>query len=575
MFDPNLPVVVTTDASDCGLGAVLQQRSEEGLQTVAFASRTLSSAERKYSVGEKEALAWLFACEQWHVYLWGRRFLLRTDHQALVTLLSSGGSGRRPVRISRWTARLLYYKFEVQYQRGSDNVVADALSRLPASATQAPNLQEEIIATISAYISKDEVQKSVEDDHVLQKVMEFVTTGWPGKKEVTKELWPFYHVKAELSVVDGLLLRDNKVVIPEALTSTFVEFAHDSHQGIVRTKQRLRNNFWWPKMDSQVEAAVRNCLVCQSCDKTAKPSFMPMQPVPFPEEPWEQVAMDIVGPFHNAPPGCKFAITLVDYHSKWPEVGLTDSVTSRTVMDFLLAIFSREGYPATVLTDNRPQFKSKAFENFLSERGIRHNTSSLYYPQANGLVERFNRVLKDFVQIALLESRPLKSAILNYLASYRCTPHATTGASPAMLLHGRQPRTKVDIVGLPSGKLHPKPAPTKEVLRKHVEGKQSYSKRYTDAHRSVKKPIFKEGDCVRVRKSIPQGKGALSYTRPLKIVKQKGVGTFVLEDGRTWNASKLVAASHITQPVEQDRSGPHFWHLRDLHRRNIRPSRYL
>lgn len=97
MFDRALPVKVTADASSNGLGAVLQQVVDGESRTVAFASRTLTSQEHRHSTGKREALACLWACEYWHVYLWGRKFILRTDHQALVTLLSSSGTGRHPL----------------------------------------------------------------------------------------------------------------------------------------------------------------------------------------------------------------------------------------------------------------------------------------------------------------------------------------------------------------------------------------------------------------------------------------------------------------------------------------------
>lgn len=110
MFNPSLLPVVTTDASDYSMGAVLQQRYGNDLRTVAFVSPMLLQAEHKYSVGEKEALACIWACEHWHVFLWGTKFELQTDHQALVTLLSSRGTGRRSTRIARWSAGLLYLR---------------------------------------------------------------------------------------------------------------------------------------------------------------------------------------------------------------------------------------------------------------------------------------------------------------------------------------------------------------------------------------------------------------------------------------------------------------------------------
>ena len=109
VFDTSLPTFVSTDASDYGLGAVLTQLQPDGTErTVACASRSLNSAERKYSVVEKEALACVWAAEKLRTFLWGTRFTLRTDHQALTTLLATKGLGRAGMRIARWSARLLF-----------------------------------------------------------------------------------------------------------------------------------------------------------------------------------------------------------------------------------------------------------------------------------------------------------------------------------------------------------------------------------------------------------------------------------------------------------------------------------
>lgn len=133
-FDATLPTIVTTDAPAVAIGAVLSQlQRDETERPVAFASRILSSAERNYSVSEREALACIWACEHWHWYLYGRHFELRTDHSPLTTLLTGGGKGRRPMRLLRWADRLNEYSFNVTYKPGAVNVVADLLSR-PASA---------------------------------------------------------------------------------------------------------------------------------------------------------------------------------------------------------------------------------------------------------------------------------------------------------------------------------------------------------------------------------------------------------------------------------------------------------
>ena len=120
----------------------------------------------------------------------------------------------------------------------------------------------------------------------------------------------------KLALQDDLVVRGtHRLLVPDSLQPKLISLAHDTHQVIVRTKQRLREAYWWPSMDTQVEAAIRACITCQSHDKSAITHITPLQPVPYPERAWEKVAIDVVGPFDKAPIDCRFAITLIDY--KW------------------------------------------------------------------------------------------------------------------------------------------------------------------------------------------------------------------------------------------------------------------
>ncbi|XP_064482545.1 uncharacterized protein K02A2.6-like [Ornithodoros turicata] len=544
MFDVQLPVVVTTDASSYGLGAVLQQIKGNEVRTVAFASRTLSSVERKYSVGEREALACMWACEHWHVYLWGRPFTLRTDHQALVTLLGTQGSGHRPLRISRWSARLLYYNFTIEYKKGAENYIADALSRLPL---QSDDVDEEIVCTISSPISKEELQEATLLDPEISEVISALEQAtWSRHAHRAPAMGPYHRCGRELSVVNGLLHRGERLVVPRTLTSRLLEMAHETHPGIVRTKQRLRDLYWWPGNDAQVEKMVHDCSICQSADKSAKVASAPLHPVVFPATPWSKMGMDIVGPFEDSPPSCRYAITLLDYHSKWPEISFAPAVTTSTVEAFLMHVFSREGYPEEKVTDNGPQFVSTHFKAFLRERGIQHTTVSVYYPQANGQVERFNRVLKDTIQVAILQRKDIKRAILEHLAVYRSTPHATTGVSPAVLLHGRNFRTRVNVVGLQK----PSATPDMSRVKARVSSKQSKQKVYTDDKRSARFRKFMPGDYVRVRLPGRRKKGRPNFSTPLRIIASRGPLSFLLEDGRIWHSSKFTPFYGELRPPE-------------------------
>ncbi|XP_061467536.1 cyclic nucleotide-binding domain-containing protein 1 [Rhineura floridana] len=253
-------------------------------------------------------------------------------------------------------------------------------------------------------------------------------------------LLPFFKICDELSLHNGLVIcGTHRLIAPPGLQAKLIQLAHETHQGIVRTKQRLCDLYWWPGMDKQVEDTIKSCVTCQHHDKTAITHVPPLQPVPLPDSAWEKLAIDIVGPFKRAPADCRYAITLIDYFSEWPEVAFTSHATSAAVITFLSAVFSQEGDPMELISDNGTQFTSVEFETFLSERNICHRRSSIYYPQANGEIERFNRSLKQSLQMAELE---------DFLQVYRSTRHATTQKFPAELLHGREMCTKLKVAGL-------------------------------------------------------------------------------------------------------------------------------
>ncbi|KAJ8364836.1 hypothetical protein SKAU_G00136670 [Synaphobranchus kaupii] len=524
LFNPALPTVVTTDASDYGLGAVLTQMHQDGSErTVAFASRTLTQAERNYSTVEKEALGCVWATEKWRTYLWGRHFTLRTDHSPLTTLLASKGQGRAGMRIARWSSRLLSFNYDIQYKPGRENVTADCLSRLPLPNSE-PSLEDDVeIALTSALtaVTEAEFKAACTSCPVQTKLRQLLTSRWPkSAKSLAPNLQPFFKLMHELSLQEDCVVRGtHRLLVPNSLQPKLISRAHDTHQGIVRTKQRLREVYWWPGMDAQVEAAIKACITCQSHDKSAVTHTTPLQPVPFPEGAWEKLAIDIVGPFDKAPIDCRFAITLIDYHSKWPEIAFVPNVTSRTVIQFLSAVFSREGDPKELVSDNGSQFVSQEFDTFLQDRGIVHRKSSVYYPRANGEIERFNRSLKDSLQTALLEGKPWKEFTRDFLHVYRATAHSTTQRSPAELLHGRPMRTKLHVAGRPLPQSKPL---SSEQVAFRVGEKQKKSKAYTDHKRGAKGVFFQCGSYVRVRKPGILPKNQCKFTRPLRVVEKKG-----------------------------------------------------
>ena len=452
-FDGSLPVIVSTDASNSGLGAVLFVEDPVlGRRVVEFASRTLSDSERRFSATEKEALALVWSVERWRHYLLGRSFILEVDHEPLKMLFSTKRVDRMSLRLARWSTRLMMFKFELRYKKGSLHVLPDYLSRFPVSSddlvfhvSDDSNLFVNQIASLAS-VSMSELRDEIEKDEMLSEVRQLVETGWKSSKQhYSDKLRPFFLLRNELSFISGVLFRGERIVVPDSMQGKIFELAHEGHLGIVRTKSRVRESFWWPGLDSAIEDSVKSCSVCQEADKSAKFfSSLPPAHVPKVSESWHKLSIDIKGPMYSNPRDCRFAIVLVDVFSRWPEVKFVPDVTSSKVIEFLEEVFSREGFCNVLLSDNGSVFTSSEFENFLSACSIKHELAPIYYPQYNP-VERFNGTLKNFIQTCVLSKKPLKTSLPSFLLSYRSSVHPSTGLAPSVLLHNRIMKTKLSL----------------------------------------------------------------------------------------------------------------------------------
>lgn len=130
---------------------------------------------------------------------------------------------------------------------------------------------EEIISLVTSCVIKAELQAATSQDSLLQQLANFIADGWPTRKVLPPDLVPYFAVKDELSYVEGLIFRGERVDIPESLRNKLVQLAHENHPGIVRTKQQLTEKYWWPCLDKHVQNAVRNCYICRFAGKSAKP----------------------------------------------------------------------------------------------------------------------------------------------------------------------------------------------------------------------------------------------------------------------------------------------------------------
>ena len=512
LFDPAAPTILTTDASDIGVGAALSQIQKGREVPIAFASSSLSPAQRNYSASEREAWAVVWACEHWEKFLVGRPFDLRTDHSALQTMMTARGTRRESSKFHRWLERLTPFNFKPIYIRGTDNKVADALSRLGArSKAVGVDLKRNVMGTVST----EACAKAMVEDPSLYNLKQYLTNGWPNQGKLSGDLCNLFKERAALTVRNGCVYRDGRIFIPSALRNEVLKDAHKGHPGIVRLKRLLREGVFWPGMAKDAEQWVRGCSGCTLSDKSKPVGVHGKAPIPPPKEPGVQWGVDICGPFFNG----QSLLVAVDHATGWPEILSRARINAGDVARWLdQDIFARYGLPNAIITDNGPQFAAKEFQDFLKGYDVHHSRTAVYTPTENGIVERFNRVIKTTVQAEVVEGRNWQDTITEILRSYRATPRAG-GKSPAEQFLGRKIRAPF------------MPNPEQPARRTEKQAEEAWKD---------KGARFQPGDRVGTR--LPQReKGLPGYQGPKTVERVLGRYTFILSDGKKWGFRKLTA----------------------------------
>ena len=442
-FDPRLQTEIHVDAHTSGLSALLIQVDKQGERhMIGVASRATTPVETRYPQIDLESLAVDFGLRRYRFYIaGGPQVTIVTDHKPLRSIFKNLRKGS--VRSERIKLRHQDIDYNVIWQKGITNA-ADYLSRhampLKHMSKEIEEETKELEKTVwymqySPYTEAVSITQLIEEtnkDPLLRSLKKFMRKGYLPKSQC--HLASYAKVWDQLTVLDtGLVMKGEKIVLPETMIKTAIEKAHQGgHPGMTTMKRRLRTHFWCPQLNERVEKVVKGCKQCAMF--TPKNRKNPLQPHLLGEyNAWEKLSVDLFGPM----PDHRHVIVAQDMVSKFPAAKILNKTDAAHVTEALREFYTAYGTPLVHRTDNGPPFNSKDFENFSKQHAIHHETSPPYHPNANP-VETLMKPVGKCMKAAHSQGKSKDKALQEWLASYRATPHSATGIAPGdvMFRHG-------------------------------------------------------------------------------------------------------------------------------------------
>jgi len=561
-----LPFMVETDSSNFAIGAILSQTlpKDNKVHPVAFFSRSLNAAERNYPIYDKELLAIVDALEQWRHLLKGTDtpFTIFSDHR---NLLYQKKPEKMTQRLVRWSLFLSEFNFKIVYRAGSNNGKPDALSRRPDYALNADNSSSDVpftvlrpenfsaVATLVSSIN-DQILQEYKDDEFYSDTYNQLNSE---NKDASIKLKDF-------SISNSFLLFKNKIYVPPKCRSSILNICHDSpsagHFGIKKTINLINRDFWWPSLQSDVKDYIRSCEICsRSKDSRHKPYGF-LNPLDIPNKPWYSLSMDFITDLPSSN-GYTCIFVVIDRFSKmghfipFPKVpSATDTATA-----FMNNIFRLHGLPSEIISDRGTQFTSKFWSSICKSLKINMKLASPFHHQTNGLTERVNSVIEQYLRCyANFKGSDWYNFLFLAEFSYNNSIQESLKYSPFYANYGYNPRYSPAV---PSNTDVPRADEfTKDLselfktLSENLKQAMKKQEEFANKHR-IEPPNFKPGDKVWISSSliIHKGNKKLKPRKlgPYKIIKKISPVSYKLELPKNIRIHPIIHVSEL-EPYYED-----------------------